>query len=295
MNLLDAFKDFETYLRVEKNLSPKTRAAYAYDLNRFFEFLAAFHKGLPALEKIVATDIKEYLAHLQGELNYRPTTLSRTISSIRVFFDFCVEQGKLAASPATAIHNPKLVRRLPIFLVDGEVRKLFESPDQSEPRGRRDHAILVTLAFTGLRLQELVGLNTLDIDFERHTLKVMGKGRKERLVPMNEVVERVLRTVLEDRRPVEGERGVFLNHHGRRISGRGVELIVKRHVLASGILKDKISPHKLRHTFATLLHLREVDLVEIQHLMGHATITSTQIYTHTHSGKLQRAVDKLVG
>lgn len=158
----------------------------------------------------------------------------------------------------------------------------------------RDYAMLVTFGFTGLRLTELVNLSLGDVDFERKNLRVMGKGSKERIVPMNQVVESALRGWL-DARPRSEDPAVFLNRFGRRISPRGVEKLVEKHVRAAGIAKAHVSPHKLRHTFATLLHVNGVDILEIQALLGHSSITSTQIYTHASSTKLQGAVRKLEG
>lgn len=291
--LLDAIAEYDTFLRVEKNLSPRTRKAYRYDLERFEQWLREFHERDPMLERVTTADIKEYLHHLKSNLAWRPATLSRMIASIRVFGDWCVEQGHLAASPAQPIHNPKMSRRLPIFMIESEVRKLFEAPDRSTPLGARDYAMLVTMAFCGVRLQELVGLNTLDIDFERETIKVLGKGSKERLIPTNAFVLAALRGWLELRESATGERAVFINHHGRRITGRSIQRIVDDYVRRAGINRPELSPHKLRHTFATLLHMNDVDLVEIQKLMGHATITSTQIYTHTNTERLRSAVNRL--
>jgi integrase/recombinase XerC len=294
VSLADSVEQFDRFLRVEKNLSPRTRKAYRYDLTRFGEFLHRLHKGnTPTLGAVTVDDIKEYLHTLKTDLSYRPTTLARVIASIRVFFDFTVEQGMLSASPALSIHNPKQAKKLPVFMIDSEVTKLFDAPDRSQPLGARDYAMLVTMAFCGVRLQELVGLDCAAIDFERNTIRVLGKGSKERLIPINESVQAAIRAWLEVRPAAPGERAVFVNRRGTRITGRSVERIVDKYVADSGIRRPELSPHKLRHTFATLLHMRDVDLVEIQRLMGHATITSTQIYTHTSAEKLRSAVEKL--
>lgn len=292
--LADAIDHYDRFLRVERNLSPRTRAAYRYDLGRFDEWLAGIRGGKAArVGDVSATDIKEYLNHLKNDRMLKATSLSRQIASIRVFFDFCVEQGMIEGSPATAIHNPKLPRKLPVFMIESELRKLFATPDRATSEGARDYAMMVTMAFCGVRLQELVGLDERDIDFERNTIRVLGKGAKERLIPINPVVQAALRGWLEARRAPFGEKAVFLNQRGQRITGRSVERILDKHVQAAGLNRPELSPHKLRHTFATLLHIRDVDLVEIQRLMGHATITSTQIYTHTNTEKLRHAVDRL--
>jgi site-specific recombinase XerD len=285
--------EFDLYLQVERNLSPSTREAYQFDLQKFKEFLVRTVGTEPTVDKITTQLIKDYLAHLQTNRGYKSTTLSRVIASIRVLFEFCVSQKKLDASPAAYIHNPKLPRKLPIYLVDSELKKLLSAPDPKDVNGCRDFAILVTLGFTGMRRQELVGLDVKSIDLERRTIRVLGKGSKERLIPMNEFVINALNRYLEVRPATGDPEAVFLNRNGGRLTGRSIVNIVRKYVRKAGIGKDKISPHKLRHTFATLLHMNEVDILEIKSLLGHASITSTQIYTHTHAGKLRTAVDRL--
>lgn len=300
-----ALYDFDAFLEVEKNLSPRTRKAYVYDLERFADSWIRQHPGSnPTLDRVTIEDIKHYLEHLRMDRHYKAPTLSRTIASIRIFFEFCVTQGLLKNSPAIHLHNPKLPKKLPIFLVEGEMKKLLaapvaeSAPDSQrrrvdyEPLGPRDYAILVTLGFTGLRLMELVGLSMENVDFEAKTIRVMGKGSKERIIPLNAVVIKALQEWLAVR-PVSESGMVFLNRFGGPLSTRGVEKMVEKHVKASGISKANVSPHKLRHTFATLLHMAGVDILEIQALLGHSSITSTQIYTHVSSVKLQNAVKKL--
>ncbi len=288
----DLLIEFDNFIKVEKNLTQKTRSAYKYDLKNFYSFLIKEYNREPPIDKIIDTDIKEYLSNLQMERNCKSTTLSRVISSIRIFFEFCVEHKYLTTSPAQYIRTPKHTKKLPIYLIGSELKKLLSVPDTSEFLGLRDYTILVTLVFTGMRLQELVNLNLNDIDFERSTIKVFGKGAKERLIPMNKILIDTLRDYFE-KRPITEDKAVFLNRMNKRISGRQIERIVKNYALKANINKTKISPHKLRHTFATLLHLSEVDLLEIQSLLGHSSITSTQIYTHTNPKKLKSAVEKL--
>jgi site-specific recombinase XerD len=290
--LSELSNDFDTFLRVEKNLSSKTRNAYKYDLKRFHAFLIKEFDREPPIDKIIDTDIKKYLNQQQLEKNLKSTTLSRMISSIRIFFDFCVEHKCLTNSPAQYIRSPKHTKRLPIYLIESELKKLLSTPDKKDFLGLRDYTILITLVFTGMRLQEIVNINIEDIDFERNTIKVMGKGSKERLIPINRILLNALKDYFE-KRPITEDKSVFLNRRGKRISGRQIERIVKHYALKAQLTKTKITPHKLRHTFATLLHLSEVDLIEIQSLLGHSSITSTQIYTHTNPKKLKTAVEKL--
>ena len=287
--------EFDQYLRVERNLSSATRVAYQYDLQKFKEFLIRHLGTEPVVGRVETGAIKEYLAFLQGRRSYKSTTLSRTIASIRVFFEYCVQMKYLDASPATYVHNPKLPKKLPIFLIESELRKLLAAPDPCNVAGARDYAILVILGFTGMRRQELVGLDLKSIDLERKTVKVTGKGSKERLIPLNPFVVETLNKWLEVRPATSDPEAVFLSRLGRRLTGRSIHNIVCKYVKKAGLVKDRISPHKLRHTFATLLHLNDVDILEIRSLLGHASITSTQIYTHTNTTKLRSAVETLNG
>lgn len=290
---LELLAQFEQYLRVERNLAVRTRDAYEYDLGRFGEFLIKTNGGrLPALAAISADLIRDYLNTLQMDRSYKSATLSRVISSIRGLFDFAVLRGCLDASPAAQIHTPKQAKKLPIYLVAQELVRLLEAPDLAEPGGLRDRAILTVMAFTGTRLSEVVGINLKDLDLLNKMVRVTGKGSKERIIPLNAIVLEAIHNYLEARPPSDSP-ALFLNRFGQRMTGRSMENIVRKHALKAGIFKDGISPHKLRHTFATLLHASEVDLIEIQSLMGHANIASTQIYTHTSSAKLRQAVKKL--
>jgi len=284
--------DFESFLAVERNLSPGTRHAYVYDIDRFAEHLVVKYSKMPSLEAITPDDIRFYLERLQERRHLKSTTLSRTISSIRRFFDFCVERKYLQTSPAAPIHNPKKPKKLPVFLIANELKRLLSAPDRSDWRGRRDYAIIVTLAFTGMRLKEIIGLDLDDVDLTSRDVRVVGKGSKERLIPLNGVVVESLTDYLRER-PATPEPALFLGRAGRRIAPRTIENLVAKYAKQAGIFKKGISPHKLRHTFATLLHMKDVDILEIQSLLGHSSITSTQIYTHTHTGKLKSAVEKL--
>ena len=302
-----ALYNFEAYLDVEKNLSPRTRKAYVYDLERFADFLIAHGGASKTVAQITTDDIKRYLEHHRMDLGHKSTTLARTIASIRIFFEYCVVQGHLEQSPAVHLHNPRLPKKLPAFLVERELRTLLKAPSERagdppkashglhpEVQAARDYAVLVIFSLTGMRLSELVGLDLRDVDIENAMIRVVGKGAKERFLPLNDVVVRALKAWLEVRKPADPEdEALFLNRFGRRISGRGIEMLVDNYVRAAGIGKTYFSPHKLRHTFATLLHVHGADLVEIKDLLGHSSITSTQIYTHASSPRLKAAVKKL--
>ncbi len=283
---------FEQWLRVERNLAERTRAAYIYDLSCLQEHLTLLVGRTPRPDQISAEMLREYLNYLQMERSCRSARIARVISSIRGFFAFALDHGIVDQSPAARLRTPKQPKRLPVYLVPQEVVRLLETPDRSEVLGRRDRAILTILTFTGTRLSEIVGINLRDLDMANQTVRVLGKGSKERMIPLNQLVIAAVNEWLEVR-PFSDCPALILNRFGGRLTGRSIENIVRRHALAAGIFKDGVSPHKLRHTFATLLHANEVDLIEIQKLMGHASIASTQIYTHTNIGKLHSAVRKL--
>jgi len=292
INYFELLNQFEQFLRVERNLAVRTRRAYLYDLTRFQEFLIALHGKTPAPAAINTDAIREYLNHMQLERSCKSTTLARMIASIRALFDFAAARGHIESSPAAQLHTPKQPKKLPIYLVSQELVRLLEAPAADAPAGRRDRAILAVMAFTGTRLSEVVGINLKDLDLVNRTLRVLGKGSKERLIPLNAVVLETLNQYLNVRW-LSDSPALFLNKFAKRLSGRMMENIVRKYALKAGIFKDGVSPHKLRHTFATLLHAHEVDLIEIQSLMGHASISSTQIYTHTSSSKLRQAVKKI--
>lgn len=288
----ELLSQYEQFLRVEKNLAEKTRKAYLYDLERFQEHLIKLLGRMPPVRDIKPDLIREYLNYLQLERGYKSTTLARTIASIRIFMEFCVMRGELEVSPAMHIHNPKQPKKLPIYLIKEELTRLLNAPDRDTPRGARDYAILCCLAFTGCRLSEIVSINVEDVSLHQRSVRVMGKGRKERMIPLNAIVLDAINDWL-DVRGIAEDSALFLNKFRQRLSGRSIENIVRKYVMQAGIFKNKISPHKLRHTFATLLHANDVDILEIQALLGHASVTSTQIYTHTSNSRLRAAVSKL--
>lgn len=289
-----ALEAFISFLRVERNLAPRTRKAYHYDLNRFYDWFQHV-QGSDALTAISPSTCEDYLRHLRDELACKTPTINRCFASLQAFFAYCLLQRWITENPLQLIARSQTHKKLPVYLAENELQKLFQAPDRYTEKGVRDYAIVVTLAYAGLRVSELVGLNTTDVDFNRDTLRVFGKGRKERLVPMNEVLRNALKSALEspERNPAAGEKAIFLNSRGSRMSVRAVQYIVDELATLAGVQKDVISPHKLRHTFATLLHKNDVDLIDIQALMGHASLASTQIYTHTDTRRLKQTIDLL--
>lgn len=294
ITLTAAIDRYLIHLRAERNLAPRTIDAYRYDLERLARWLRPDPTAPPiALERIDTWRIKDYLAHLREDSSLKPTTLSRTISSLKGFWRWAVVEGLVDTNPASPLRSPKKPRRLPIHLAAPEVRNLADAlPPEGKDR-LRDRTIMLVLVMTGMRLAELVGLDVDTVDLESGFLRVMGKGRKERLIPINSAARQLLHRWLAERpAPLPGCRALFLSRGGQRISRRTVQYLVRRAVKRAG-LDPRISPHKLRHTFATHLYAEGTDLRDIQELLGHANIASTSIYTHTNVDRLRHAIRSL--
>ena len=271
------------YLEIEKNASEHTILNYKKDLDEFKKFL-----GQTQVENSDYLTIRRFLGSLK-EKNLKSRSVARKLSCLRSFFRFLNREGFLKNDPTSAISSPKLEKHLPIFMTEDEVTKLVEAPQSEEPAGLRDRAILETFYSTGIRISELVGLNLENIDFFSSVVKVMGKGRKERIVPIGDRALRALRDYVEHRKLQTSV--VFLNKNGRRITARGVRLVLDKYIQRAS-LRDNISPHTLRHSFATHLLNRGADLRSVQELLGHANLSTTQIYTHLTTEKLKSVYDK---
>jgi tyrosine recombinase XerC len=277
---------FIRYLEIEKNYSPHTILNYRLDLEGFRKFI-----GEVDLEKIDYLILRKYLANLK-ENNLGSRSVGRHLSALRSFFMFLSREGYLKANPIIILSSPKLDKHLPQFMTEEETAKLIESAfpkDEKDERGLRDRAILETFYSCGIRISELVGLSQQDIDFIGGIVKVFGKGRKERIVPIGEAALGAIRKYL-DRRKKQGD-AVFLNKNGSRISTRGVRDIVEKYIKVAG-MRQGISPHTLRHSFATHLLNRGADLRTVQELLGHANLSTTQIYTHLTTERLKTVYDK---
>lgn len=271
------------YLEIEKNASAHTILNYQKDLGEFKKFL-----GEAQVENADYLTLRKFLALLK-EKSLKSRTISRKLSCLRSFFRFLNREGFLKNDPTSAISSPKLERHLPIFMTEDEVSRLIESPHSEEPGGLRDRAILETFYSTGMRISELVGLNLENIDFFSAVIKVMGKGKKERMAPIGDKALRAIRDYIEHRK--KQTQVVFLNKNGRRITARGVRMILDKYIQRAA-LRDNISPHSLRHSFATHLLNRGADLRSVQELLGHANLSTTQIYTHLTTEKLKSVYDK---
>ena len=274
---------FIRYLEIEKNYSKLTILNYRLDLEGFLEFLAG-----ASLESVDYLTVRKYLALLK-ERNLNSRTVSRHLSSLRSFFKFLTREGFLKSNAITSVSSPKLDKHLPLFLTEAEVAQLIQASLPKDETGLRDRAILETFYSTGIRISELVGLSLDDMDFIGGIVKVRGKGKKERIAPIGDQAIRALREYLEARS--KQSQAVFLNKRGSRITDRGVRTIVAKYLRIAG-LKQGVSPHTLRHSFATHLLDRGADLRTVQELLGHANLSTTQIYTHLTTEKLKNVYDK---
>jgi integrase/recombinase XerC len=301
---LDAFLE---HLALNDNASAHTVRAYESDLSQFLVFLAR-HLGMRRAEltcgNFAHAHIRAFLSDLHKRGNSRASA-ARKLAAIRAFGRHLRREGELEGDPAALVGTPRQEHHLPAHLGEAEMSRLLEMPDASRPLGRRDRAILELFYASGLRLSELVGLDVGDVNLSSRTVRVLGKGRKERIVPFNHTTEEAIRAWLKDwegliagrpavaRRPI-GRRGgdaLFLNYQGKRLSTRSVDRLVRKYV-AQCSTRFGISPHALRHSFATHLLERGADLRAIQELLGHARLSTTQRYTHVNAAQLIDAYRK---
>jgi integrase/recombinase XerC len=278
-NLIDQFL---THLRANQNYSRHTLESYGLDLRQFLVFLE--NEQIDAFTEIDYRTIRKFLAFLKNN-NFTKTSVARKLACLRSFFKFLCREGYLANNPVRTITTPKREKHLPKFLYSDEIRGLLELPDVGNELGIRDRAILEVFYAGGLRLQELVDLKLRDLDLSRGYLRVFGKGAKERLVPIGVPAQQALEDYLRRARPLLLQRqkqpveAVFLNYRGTQLSGRSIERMLDKY-LKQLVLNRKISPHTLRHTFATHLLDNGADLRVVQELLGHVDLSTTQIYTH---------------
>jgi tyrosine recombinase XerC len=274
---------FLRYLEIEKNASPHTIVNYKLDLNGFKDFLKEAD-----VAQVDHLFLRRYLASLK-EKRLTARSIGRKLSSLRSFFRFLVKEGYAQANPTDAVSSPKLEKTLPRFLTENDVVRLIEAPDQETLKGLRDRAILETLYSTGMRISELVSLREDNIDFISGTLKVFGKGKKERLLPVGERALRAIRNYIRKRKGATEL--IFLNKNKKPLGARGIRKMFDGYIAAIS-LKEHISPHTLRHSFATHLLNRGADLRSVQELLGHANLSSTQIYTHLTTDRLKSIYEK---
>ncbi|MBM7698341.1 tyrosine recombinase XerC [Kurthia huakuii] len=276
---IQALAEFITYIKFEKNYASSTVLNYEQDLTRFFEFLE--QEGVEDLETVAYLHARLYVTQLYDEQKAR-ATISRKISAIRSFFRFLNKEYQLDDAAFQALYHPKKESRLPRFFYEEELTKLFEANEGEDVKALRNMAILELLYATGIRVSELTSLLVKDVDLSLDIVRVMGKGRKERYVPFGHYAhEAIVRYINEARIPLmkQSHTKLFVNMRGGELTSRGVRYILNE-MLKKAEMHGVIYPHMLRHTFATHLLNNGADLRTVQELLGHTSLSSTQVYTH---------------
>ncbi len=316
-------QEFLNYLNFEKRFSEHTAKCYGADMRQFAEFLiGGSDAGGPSAEvpslaqqgaqdAAVATQtkprvdqllllaqtdvVRAYLAFL-NEKQYSKTTIARKLATLRSFYKFLIKRNQVSSNPVTAVRTPKQEKKLPRFLEYEEVKKLLETPPMDSWLGARDRAIMETLYSTGIRVSELVGLNMDDVDFLGEVVHVRGKGKKERIAPIGSSALQVIQHYMEFRSKRAQSSSnfdpkvLFVNKHGRRLSTRSVRRKMDKYLKIAG-LDPAISPHTLRHSFATHMLNNGADLRSVQELLGHQSLSTTQVYTHLTTGRLKEVYE----
>ncbi len=292
---LSAFLD---YLKYERGASDNTLDAYSRDLRKFFSFLkeASPNEKYPDVEVINIEDIRGFIGGLFRGKQKR-STIGRNLASIKSFFKYLVKKDILEKNPADLVSSPKIENRLPTTITVDEAFSLVEAPKSDKPLEKRNRAILEVFYSTGIRVSELVGLDLDSVDFDTGVIKVLGKGGKERISLLGSKAIAALKDYLNSGRErlinkdTYSEKALFLNARGARLSPRSIERVVDRYVKVAGVNK-KISPHSLRHSFATHMLDSGADLRSIQEFLGHASLSTTQKYTHVSVDKLMEVYDR---
>ena len=284
----EQLRSFLEFLRLNRNASPHTVAAYDSDLSQFLSFAAALRRtprgDLKPADLDLAT-VRAFMADLYRQGQAR-SSVSRKLSALRTFARYLRREGLIEGDPVALAAAPKREQKVPAHLSVDEMSTLLTTPDDSVPLGRRDRAILELFYASGLRLSELVGLDVEDVNLSARMVRVMGKGAKERIVPFNDATKKAIAVWMKDRATlVKGADALFVNFRGLRLTGRSVQRLVARYV---GLCSTRfgISPHALRHSFATHLLERGADLRAIQELLGHVQLSTTQRYTHVNAAQL---------
>ena len=279
-------EQFLTYITEEKGYSSNTLAAYRNDLSQFTAFL---EPRVDRWAQVTRGLIVDYIMVMKADQEYASSTVARKVAAIKSFFHYLVDQGKLEDDPTATLDSPKVRKRLPKAIAKADLERLLAEPAREQtPKALRDRALLEVLYATGLRVTELVSLNVADVNLASATVRVMRpKDKPERIVPIHERAIEPLQDYMERGRIQllrdPKETALFLNHRGRRLTRQGLWLIVKHYVREVGIVED-VTPHTLRHTFATRLVEGKADLEYVQELLGHANISTTQVYTQMGKG-----------
>ncbi len=284
-------REFMEKLKHERSFSKHTLRAYHTDLTQFDSFLK--DDKCKNLRRVNHLLLRKYLATLRSR-NYSRTTIVRKLASLRSFFKFLNQEAVLESNPFEILRTPKQTKKLPHFLSINDIDTLLKTPDESEIFGLRDRAILETLYSTGIRVSELVGLNEDDVDFYGEMVKVQGKGKKERLVPIGSYAIKALKEYINSKKKKKGlgkNVPLFLNKYGDRLSSRSVARSLDKYLKLTGI-NLTTSPHTFRHSFATHMLDKGANLRAVQELLGHSNLSTTQIYTHVTTERLKQVYDK---
>jgi integrase/recombinase XerC len=284
---------FLRFLDVEKNASDLTIKSYREDLMDMADLLSEGGTRKVVPSDVQPNQLRQYVTALH-DAGYAKSSIARKLASLRSFFRFAQRQGMVESNPAKPLRNPRGGRKLPHFLSGDEIRSLLQAPDKTTEMGLRDTAILEVTYSAGLRVSELVGMNDTDIDMDQGVVRVRGKGRKERLGALGRYAIQALEAYFRARRPVaSGTRGspTFRNKFGGRLTTRSVARMLEKYILQCG-LDTRITPHTLRHSFATHLLDGGADIRSVQELLGHKSLVTTQIYTHVSTASIQAAYGK---
>ena len=289
--MADHIADYCRYLTEEKHAQKNTLNSYARDLNQFQTWLMA--NGITDLKKVKKETVNEYLQYMSGK-GKSPATVTRSTASIRSFYNYMLREGRVKTNPAKAVTSQKVERKYPEILTNREVELFLEQPKCVDEKGFRDHAMLELLYATGIRVSELIGLNVEDVNLTVGFIRCTTHG-KERIIPLYTAAVKALREYMEKIRPRiiadENQQALFVNMSGERMSRQGFWKIIKYYQEKAEINKD-ITPHTLRHSFAVHLLENGADLRSIQEMLGHADISSTQIYTHVIQKQLKDVYNK---
>jgi integrase/recombinase XerC len=292
----EALAEFLRHLALEKNASAHTVKSYREDLTQALDFFRTrLGQQNPAPDRLTTRVLRAWLAWLH-EQGYAKTTVARRVSAVRSWCRFLCRQGSLTANPADGLRGPRQDKKLPHFLAVADVLRLLDAPPADDPLGLRDRALLETLYSAGLRVSELTGMNVEDMDLAEGMATVRGKGRKERLALLGPPALKALRRWVDARPAVVGglrqpPPALFLNKNGTRLSSRSVGRLLEKYLKQAG-LDPRTSPHTLRHSFATHLLDNGADIRSVQELLGHRSLSTTQIYTHVTTHRLQESYEK---
>jgi integrase/recombinase XerD len=284
----DLIGEFINYLSVERGLASNTLESYGRDLHQYYAYLHTKTR-LMSLQEASRANVISYLLQMEKQ-GKSPATIARRLAALKSFYQFLTRENLVERDPTANLESPKLDRKLPKVLTVREVELLLRQPKTGATGGLRDKAMLEVLYATGIRVSELVSLTTPDVNLEMHYLRCLGKGSKERLVPVGSIACQAVADYLTLSRPKlvkdPGERSLFVNHHGKRMTRQGFWKIVKKYATEAGV-KKSITPHTLRHSFATHLLENGADVRAVQEMLGHADISTTQVYTHVSRGRLR--------